>query len=73
MQLDHKAEMVRRREKRSARVPGFSQVKRANILGEIAKMLRPPRVRAASRSRYSGAALRAIRARKVNFLGEMQR
>lgn len=58
MQRDHSSEMVLRRERRQQRA----------ILG-----VRPLKFRPMGRNKYTGEALRAIRARKVNFLGERQR
>lgn len=75
MQLDRrKADMRDRRQSQSERVPVDFGVLWELTNARRAKFklppLRPPR---AFRARYSGADLRAIRARKVNFKGEPQR
>ena len=76
MQLDHKTEMIRRREGQRRRIPMSSQQwsemwERLNMNRVLLRM--PPIKFKFDRSRYTGERLRGIRARTVNFKGELQR
>ena len=68
----HKTEMARRKNERSARNPGELWVLNPVTSAGPRMLLKYVRL-SQETTRYSGQALRMIRARKVNFLGETQR
>lgn len=76
MQLDHKSEMIQRRERqRTRRAPTVQErIKSWEKINTERAMARLPAIRfKLDRSKYIGAVLRRIRARAVNFKGEPQR